>query len=108
MEYLFVFAQYSVLLAKKHIDGSFVVILKRGPHHQVVEAIAIQVRDGGQRRTKASILATVMDFQRALKDEAILWHEGKEYHNKTCVIFLLQSSLGQKSTMIYFRYKKQV
>lgn len=108
MEYLFVFAQYSVLLAKKHIDGSFVVILKRGPHHQVVEAIAIQVRDGGQRRTKASILATVMDFQRALKDEAILWHEGKKYHNKTCVIFLLQSSLGQKSTMIYFRYKKQV
>lgn len=108
MEYLFVFAQYSVLLTKEHVYGSFVVILQRGPHHQVIEAIAVQIRDGSQRRTKARILATIMDFQWPLKDEAILWREGKEYHNETSVIFLLQSSLGQKSTKIYFRYKKQV
>lgn len=70
--YLFVFTQNSALLTKENINGSFVVIFQWSSHHQVIEAIAIQIRDRSQRRPKASILAAIMDFQRTFKDEAIL------------------------------------
>lgn len=82
--YLFVFTQNSALLTKENINGSFVVIFQWSSHHQVIEAIAIQIRDRSQRRPKASILAAIMDFQRTFKDEAILLKERKSFHKYLC------------------------
>lgn len=46
--YLFVFTEDSALLSKENVNGSFVVIFQWSSHHQVIEAIAIQIRDGSQ------------------------------------------------------------
>ncbi|TNN64893.1 hypothetical protein EYF80_024891 [Liparis tanakae] len=41
--------QYSVVLAEENIDGSLVVVFQRGSHHQVIEAIAVQIWHGSER-----------------------------------------------------------
>lgn len=83
-KYLLVLAQDPVLLAKENINGSSVVVFQRRSHHQVVEAVAVQVGDGSQSGAETGVLAAVVDLERAFKDKTVLRHRRE-----------IQSSLGQ-------------
>ncbi len=54
--YLFVFGLDAVLLAVEEIDGSLVIVLQWCTHHQLTEAVAIQVWKSGRGRAKPGIL----------------------------------------------------
>lgn len=48
------------------------LIFQWSSHHQVIEPITIQIRDRSEGRAKASVLDTVVNFQRSFKEETIL------------------------------------
>lgn len=59
------------------------LIFQWSSHHQVIEPITIQIRDRSEGRAKASVLDTVVNFQRSFKEETILRGRKK----RTVVIF---------------------
>ncbi len=54
--YLFVFGLNAVLLTVEEIDGSLVIVFQWCTHHQLTEAVAIQVRKSGHGRAKPRIM----------------------------------------------------
>lgn len=54
------------------VDGPPVLVLQRGPHHEVSEAVVVEVRSSCQCVTKPGILGLFFRFQGAVGDKHLL------------------------------------
>lgn len=60
------------------IDGPPVLVLQWGSHHQVSEAVVIEVRSSCQRVTKPGILGLFFRFKRAIRYKHLLLEDEPE------------------------------
>lgn len=60
------------------VDGPRVLVLQWGPHHEVSEAVVIEVRGSCQCVTKPGILGLFFRFQGAVGDKHLLLEDKPE------------------------------
>lgn len=74
------------------IDGPPVLVLQWGSHHQVSEAVVIEVRSSCQRVTKPGILGLFFRFKRAIRYKHLLLEDEPE---KEMVAIDVQQELNE-------------
>lgn len=80
--HLLVLLQDGVLESQENVDGSLVLVLQRGPHHQVIVGVLVEVGDGGNAGAESGILVTLEVHEGPAGDKEVL-PRGKRRENNS-------------------------